>query len=217
MSEPFETAPDPVPTRPVRDSWAAPVPPAAPSDDAATQPVSYAPTADRDLRGPRRRRRRAGAPAHPRALVRSREHRGGASGWTRPAPAQFPPVKETRRRQVPRPRGRCLAHLRDARLGRDVRPAPRVRVDRPARRHAGCCVQGQTVTASQPAVDEQSAITIAAATVSPAIVTDHRVGSVRQPQRPVRPGPTTGIGSGVIFDSNGGSSQTSTSSRAAPS
>ncbi len=65
-------------------------------------------------------------------------------------------------------------------------------------------VQAQTTTAPQPAVaDDQSPITTVAADVSPAIVTITELGSTANPNDPFGQVPTTGIGSGVIFDSNG--------------
>jgi S1-C subfamily serine protease len=65
-------------------------------------------------------------------------------------------------------------------------------------------IQGQTATASQPGVaDDQSPITTVAADVSPAIVTITESGSTANPNDPFGQVPTTGIGSGVIFDSNG--------------
>ncbi len=79
-------------------------------------------------------------------------------------------------------------------------------IDRPAATApaaATTAAQGQTGTASPPAADEQSAITIAAANVSPAIVTITESGASGNPNDPFGQIPTTGIGSGVIFDSNG--------------
>jgi S1-C subfamily serine protease len=65
-------------------------------------------------------------------------------------------------------------------------------------------IQGQTTTESQPGVaDDQSPITTVAADVSPAIVTITESGSTANPNDPFGQVPTTGIGSGVIFDSNG--------------
>jgi S1-C subfamily serine protease len=64
--------------------------------------------------------------------------------------------------------------------------------------------QAKTVTAPQPiAIDEQSAITIAAAKVSPAIVTITESGTSGNPNDPFGQIPTSGVGSGVIFDANG--------------
>ena len=205
MSEPFETAPDPVPTRPVRDSWAAPVPPAAPSDDAATQPVSYAPTADR---------RPAWAATEDDAEQAPRptpEHwfdpastEAAASGWTRPAPAPVPAGEGNRggSRFLGLVVAVSLISATLASAGTYGLLRASGSIARPAATPAAA-VQGQTVTASQPAVDEQSAITIAAATVSPAIVTITESGASGSPNDPFGQVPTTGIGSGVIFDSNG--------------
>jgi S1-C subfamily serine protease len=75
-------------------------------------------------------------------------------------------------------------------------------LDRPAATPGA--VQAQTVTAPQPIViDEQSAITTAAAKVSPAIVTITESGAAQNPNDPLGQIPATGVGSGVIFDSNG--------------
>ena len=205
MSEPFETAPDPVPTQPVRDSWAAPVPPAAPVDDAATQPVSYAPTADR---------RPAWAATEDDAEQAPRptpEHwfdpastEAAASGWTRPAPAPVPAGEGNRggSRFLGLVVAVSLISATLASAGTYGLLRASGSIDRPAATPAAA-VQGQTVTASQPAVDEQSAITIAAANVSPAIVTITESGASGSPNDPFGQVPTTGIGSGVIFDSNG--------------
>ena len=75
-------------------------------------------------------------------------------------------------------------------------------LDRRAATPVAC--QAQTVTAPQPVViDEQSAITTAAAKVSPAIVTITSSGAAQNPNDPFGQIPATGVGSGVIFDSNG--------------
>ena len=204
MSEPFETAPDPVPTQPVRDPWAAPVPPAAPVDDPPTQPVSYAPTADR---------RPAWAATEDDAEQAPRptpEHwfdpastEAAASGWTRPAPASLPAGGGnrggTRFLGVVVVVSLVSATLASAGTYGLLRASGSI--DQPAATPAA--VRGQTVTASQPAVDEQSAITVAAANVSPAIVTITESGASGSPNDPFGQVPTTGIGSGVIFDSNG--------------
>jgi small nuclear ribonucleoprotein (snRNP)-like protein len=204
MSEPFETAPDPVPTQPVGDPWAAPVPPAAPVDDAPTQPVSYAPTADR---------RPAWAATEDDAEQAPRptpEHwfdpastEAAASGWTRPAPAALPAGGGnrggTRFLGVVVVVSLVSATLASAGTYGLLRASGSI--DQPAATPAA--VRGQTVTASQPAVDEQSAITVAAANVSPAIVTITESGASGSPNDPFGQVPTTGIGSGVIFDSNG--------------
>ncbi len=69
---------------------------------------------------------------------------------------------------------------------------------------APAAAQGQAVTTSQPVViDEQSAITTAAAKVSPAIVTITSSGAVQNPNDPFGQIPSTGVGSGVIFNANG--------------
>ncbi len=75
-------------------------------------------------------------------------------------------------------------------------------LDRPS--PAPTAAQGQTITAPQPVViDEQSAITTAAAKVSPAIVTITSSGDVGNSNDPFGQIPATGVGSGVIFDANG--------------
>jgi S1-C subfamily serine protease len=65
---------------------------------------------------------------------------------------------------------------------------------------------GQGVQTTQPrpvAIDESSAITTAAEKVSPAIVTIAVSGAVVNPNDPFFQVPESGVGSGVIFDSNG--------------
>ena len=64
--------------------------------------------------------------------------------------------------------------------------------------------QSPIVSAAQPGViDEQSAITAAAARVSPAIVTITSSSAAQNPNNPFGQIPATGIGSGVIFDAHG--------------
>jgi S1-C subfamily serine protease len=64
--------------------------------------------------------------------------------------------------------------------------------------------QGQQVTQPLPvAIDESSAITRAAEKVSPAIVTIAVSGAAGNPNDPFGSIPQSGVGSGVIFDSNG--------------
>jgi serine protease Do len=64
--------------------------------------------------------------------------------------------------------------------------------------------QGQQVTQPVPvSIDESSAITQAAAKASPAIVTIAVTGAAGNPNDPFSTIPQEGIGSGVIFDSNG--------------
>jgi S1-C subfamily serine protease len=204
MSEPFETAPDPVPTQPVSGPWAAPVPPAAPVDDAPTQPVSYTPIADRRPAWAATEDDAEQAPRPtPERWFDPASTEAAASGWTRPAPAALPAGGGNRG-------GSSLlgivvavslvsATLASAGTYGLLRASGSI--DQPAATPAA--VRGQTVTASQPAVDEQSAITIAAANVSPAIVTITESGASGSPNDPFGQVPTTGIGSGVIFDSNG--------------
>ena len=64
--------------------------------------------------------------------------------------------------------------------------------------------QGSQTTQAQPvAIDESSAITRAAEKVSPAIVTISVTGAAQNPNDPFFSIPESGVGSGVIFDSNG--------------
>ncbi len=64
--------------------------------------------------------------------------------------------------------------------------------------------QGQQATQPLPvSIDESSAIISAAAKVSPAIVTIAVSGAVANPNDPFGSIPQSGVGSGVIFDSNG--------------
>ena len=76
-------------------------------------------------------------------------------------------------------------------------------LDRPA---ATISPVGQGAQATQPqpvTIDESSAITRAAEKVSPAIVTIAVTGAARDPNDPFFDIPSSGVGSGVIFDSNG--------------
>jgi len=61
----------------------------------------------------------------------------------------------------------------------------------------------QTTQAQPVAIDESSAITRAAEKVSPAIVTISVTGAAQNPNDPFFSIPESGVGSGVIFDSNG--------------
>jgi S1-C subfamily serine protease len=64
--------------------------------------------------------------------------------------------------------------------------------------------QGTQTTQPQPVtIDESSAITRAAEKVSPAIVTIAVTGAARDPNDPFFDIPESGVGSGVIYDSNG--------------
>ena len=62
---------------------------------------------------------------------------------------------------------------------------------------------GQTTQPRPVAIDESSAITRAAAKVSPAIVTIDVTGSAGDPNDPFLDIPQSGVGSGVIFDASG--------------
>jgi serine protease Do len=76
-------------------------------------------------------------------------------------------------------------------------------LDRPAAT-VGTVAQGTQATQPQPVtIDESSAITRAAAKVSPAIVTITVSGTAANPNDPFFSIPETGVGSGVIFDANG--------------
>ncbi|HEY4944531.1 MAG TPA: trypsin-like peptidase domain-containing protein [Candidatus Limnocylindrales bacterium] len=192
MSDHFDQAPDAVPTTPVPPAWG-PV-------DASAEPATYAPAADR-------------RPAWAATEV-------DAEQVARPTPERwFEPA---------RPEGAAADGISPAPAGREGRGRGLVGVviaaslisatlasvgtygalrasgslDQPAATPAA--VAAQTVTATQPiTTSDQSAITVAAAKVSPAIVTITSSGAAGNPNDPFGQVPSTGIGSGVIFDSNG--------------
>ena len=196
MSDPFDRTPDTNPTAPGPDPWAAP--------EAPTEPVSYAPATDRRPAWAATEvdAEQAARPTPERWFEPAREE-AGAGGWIPPVPAGAP-------RGGGRVRGAFVgvivaASLVSATLA-SVGTYGLLRVsgslDKPT--PSPVAVQAQTVTAPQPIViDEQSAITTAAAKVSPAIVTITESGAAGNPNDPFGQIPSTGIGSGVIFDSNG--------------
>ena len=196
MSDPFDRTPDTNPTAPGPDPWAAPEPP--------TEPVSYAPATDRRPAWAATEvdAEQAARPTPERWFEPAREE-AGAGGWIPPVPAGAPRGgRRVRGALVGVIVAASLVSATLASLGTYGLLRASGSLDRPAATPAA--VQAQTVTASQPIViDEQSAITSAAAKVSPAIVTITESGAAGNPNDPFGQIPSTGIGSGVIFDSNG--------------
>ncbi|HEX7399567.1 MAG TPA: trypsin-like peptidase domain-containing protein [Candidatus Limnocylindrales bacterium] len=202
MNGPFDPAPDTIgiPSAPDQlDDTAPPAPPLPP-----TPQVSYAPVADRRPawaatevdaeQAPRPTPERWFEPAHAEAVT---------GGWipANPAPA---PGGGGRGRSglVGVVVAASLVSATLASMGTYGLLRASGSLDKPA--PAPAAVQGQTVTTAQPVViDEQSAITTAAAKVSPAIVTITSSGAAQNPNDPFGQIPSTGVGSGVIFNANG--------------
>jgi S1-C subfamily serine protease len=196
MSDPFDRTPDTIPAAPGPDPWGAP--------KAPTEPVSYAPATDR-------------RPAWAATEVDAEQAaRPTPERWFEPAHeeaaagAGIPPKPAG----APRGGGRVRSGLVGVIVAASLVSATLASVgtygllrvsgslDKPT--PSPVAVQAQTVTAPQPVlIDEQSAITTAAAKVSPAIVTITESGAAQNPSDPFGQIPSTGIGSGVIFDSNG--------------
>ena len=196
MNDPFAPAPD-APERPSGQ---------VPLDDAAapTPPVSYAPSADRRPawaatevdaeQAPRPTPERWFEPAHAEPVT---------GGWIPAATATAPADQGGARRDIV---GVIVVVSLISALLASAGTYGLLRasgsLDRPS--PAPAAIQTQTVTAAQPVViDEQSAITTAAARVSPAIVTITSSGAAPNPNDPFGQIPATGVGSGVIFDSHG--------------
>ena len=196
MSDPFDRTPDTIPAAPGPDPWGAP--------KASTEPVSYAPATER-------------RPAWAATEVDAEQAaRPTPERWFEPAHeeaaagAGIPPKPAG----APRGGGRVRSGLVGVIVAASLVSATVASVgtygllrvsgslDKPT--PSPVAVQAQTVTAPQPVlIDEQSAITTAAAKVSPAIVTITESGAAQNPSDPFGQIPSTGIGSGVIFDSNG--------------
>jgi len=196
MSDPFDRTPDTIPAAPGPDPWGAP--------KAPTEPVSYAPATER-------------RPAWAATEVDAEQAaRPTPERWFEPAHeeaaagAGIPPKPAG----APRGGGRVRSGLVGVIVAASLVSATLASVgtygllrvsgslDKPT--PSPVAVQAQTVTAPQPVlIDEQSAITTAAAKVSPAIVTITESGAAQNPSDPFGQIPSTGIGSGVIFDSNG--------------
>jgi S1-C subfamily serine protease len=196
MSDPFDRTPDTIPAAPEPDPWGAP--------KASTEPVSYAPATER-------------RPAWAATEVDAEQAaRPTPERWFEPAHeeaaagAGIPPKPAG----APRGGGRVRSGLVGVIVAASLVSATLASVgtygllrvsgslDKPT--PSPVAVQAQTVTAPQPVlIDEQSAITTAAAKVSPAIVTITESGAAQNPSDPFGQIPSTGIGSGVIFDSNG--------------
>ena len=193
MTDPFEPAqPDHTPDP------AAPGAP-APSPDAATQPVSYSPAAERrpawtDVAAETDAENVA--PPTPRAWYEPEPAAGGSTPATGTA--------------TPR-RGGLVGVVIAASLGAAVIGSLGTygvlsatgTLDREV---ATITPVGQAQQATQPlpiSIDESSAIIRAAEKVSPAIVTIAVSGAAADPNDPFSGVPQSGVGSGVIFDSNG--------------
>jgi len=200
MTEPFDpAAPSPaadMPTQPVPQSPAA----SSPSPDGPAEPISYSPEAERrpawtdvategDAENV--------APPTPRAWYEPEPTNGDDAPATRTAPAR---------------RGGMVGVVVAASLGAAVIGSLGTygllsatgTLDRAV---ATAAPVGQAQQATQPlpiSIDESSAITRAAEKVSPAIVTIAVSGvSAANPNDPFSGIPQSGVGSGVIFDSNG--------------
>jgi S1-C subfamily serine protease len=196
MSNPFDQSRDAIPTPPAAAAWSTP--------DAPSEPASYAPVTDR-------RPAWAATEGDAEQVAQPTPER-----WFEPARTEgtagpdVSPAGGGRSGRGGGARGSLVgvvvaASLVSATLA-SVGTYGVLRasgsLDRPVA--APATVQAQTVTAPQPVtIDEQSAITVAAAKVSPAIVTITSSGASGNPNDPFGQIPSTGIGSGVIFDSNG--------------
>jgi S1-C subfamily serine protease len=189
MSDPFDRTPDTIPTTPGPDPWAAP--------EAPSQPVSYAPVTDR-------RPAWAGTEVDAEQAPRPTPER-----WFEPVQAEAVAVRgRSRGGLVGVIVAASLVSATLASVGTYGLLRASGSLDRPAATLGA--VQAQTITAPQPVtapqpitIDEQSAITTAAAKVSPAIVTITSSGAAPNQNDPFGQIPATGVGSGVIFDSNG--------------
>jgi S1-C subfamily serine protease len=171
----------------------------SPSPDAPTQPVSYSPAAERrpawtDVAAETDAENVA--PPTPRAWYEEEPAAGGAAPATGTA--------------TPR-RGGLVGVVIAASLGAAVIGSLGTygvlsatgTLDREV---ASISPVGQAQQATQPlpiSIDESSAITRAAEKVSPAIVTIAVSGAAADPNDPFSGVPQSGVGSGVIFDSNG--------------
>jgi S1-C subfamily serine protease len=186
---------------PAQPAESLPLPSAAPAQPAAssegpTQPVVYSPAAERR---PAWTEAAADADAEKVAPPTPRS-------WYEPEPA--PPA--TPAGQAPRRGGALgvvvaasLAAAVVGSLGTYAVLSASGALDRPVATIAPVG-QGQQVTQPLPvSIDESSAITRAAAKVSPAIVTIAVSGAAANPNNPFNSVPQSGVGSGVIFDSNG--------------
>ena len=195
MSDPFDWTPATIPTTPGSEPAAAP--------GAPTQPSSYAPTPDHrpawaatevdaELAA-RPTPERWFEPAHPEAV---------AGRKIPPSAASAPGGGRARGGLVGIVVAASLVSATLASVGTYGLLRASGSLDRPTATLSA--TQARTVTAPQPiTIDEQSAITTAAAKVSPAIVTITSSSAGQNPNDPFGQIPATGVGSGVIFDSNG--------------
>ena len=203
MSDPFDRTPGTLPITP-GTLPTTPGPDLARAPEVPTQPVSYEPTTDR-------RPAWAATEEDAEQAARPTPERWfepavptGAAGWG------VPPVPVIAPAGGGRGRGGLVGVIVAASLVSATLASAGTygllrasgSLDRPAASPGA--VAAQTVTAPQPiTIDEQSAITVAAAKVSPAIVTITSSSAGQNPNDPFGQIPATGVGSGVIFDSNG--------------
>jgi len=192
MTDPFEpAAPTPDPFEP-----AAPTP----APDGPTQPVSYSPAAER-------------RPAWTDVAAESDAENVAPptpQAWYEPEPGAGGSQTTATRTPAPRRGGAVgvvvaasLAAAFVGSLGTYGLLSATGALDREVAT-AAPIGQGQQVTQAVPvSIDESSAITRAAEKVSPAIVTIAVSGAAADPSDPFSGIPQSGVGSGVIFDSNG--------------
>ena len=185
---------------------AAPVPPeadplvvpAGPADESPTRPVVYSPAAER-------------RPAWTEAAVQADAESIAPPtprAWYEPEPASAQPAPAPSRRAGIGVGAIVAASFAAAvlgSLGTFAALSASGALDR-AVATATPVGQGQQVTQPVPVpvtIDESSAITRAAEKVSPAIVTITVSGAAANPNDPFGGVPSSGVGSGVIFDANG--------------
>ena len=196
MTDPFDPTPETVPI----PAW----PNSRDTTNAPTQPVSYAPaTEHRPAWAATEVDAEQAARPPPERWFEPAQAEVATGGWVPAQPASSP-------RSGGRTRGGLVgvvvaASLVSATLA-SVGTYGLLRasgsLDRPAA--TPTAIQAQTVTAPQSVtIDEQSAITTVAAKVSPAIVTITSSGGSQNPNDPFGQIPSTGVGSGVIFDAAG--------------